>query len=81
MSRVISELVGAHEIAQMFGVSRQRISQLTARPDFPRPVVTLAMGSVWDGEEVRQWARKVKRVLIGEQGPEVTDLPTGARIR
>lgn len=80
MSSQTPELVGSHEIAQLFGVSRQRISQITTRPDFPRPVAVLAMGQVWEAEAVKQWARVTKRVLVGEPGPEITDLPPGARI-
>lgn len=52
------ELVGPQEIARMLGVSRQRVTQLAKRPDFPRPVVKLALGQVWDAEEVRAWAAK-----------------------
>lgn len=57
LAAVTHHLVGAHEIGEMLGVSRQRVHQLVTRPDFPAPVVKLAMGSVWSAEEVRQWAR------------------------
>lgn len=51
------ELLGAAEIAALIGRSRQRVSQITARDDFPTPRAVLAMGSVWDGSEVREYLR------------------------
>lgn len=48
-------LVGAAEIAEMLGVSRQRVTQLTGRADFPEPVARLAMGKVWRLEDVEEW--------------------------
>lgn len=57
MSLVTHHLVGAQEIARLLGVSRQRVYQLVTRPDFPDPVVTLAMGNVWSREAVEQWAK------------------------
>jgi predicted DNA-binding transcriptional regulator AlpA len=50
-------LVGAAEIAAMLGVSRQRVQQLTSRPDFPEPAAVLAMGKVWRTEDVQAWAK------------------------
>jgi len=48
------------------GLSRQRVSQLTADKDFPAPLAKLAMGSVWRFEDVKEWAertgRKVHRI-------------------
>ncbi|WP_433796438.1 DNA-binding protein [Actinoplanes sp. CA-252034] len=50
------ELVGAHELRMMFGeISRQRVHQITARPDFPRPVADLAQGKVWLAGEAAAW--------------------------
>lgn len=48
-------LVGAREIRELLGVGRQRVYQLTARPDFPRPVATLASGKVWLVDDVESW--------------------------
>lgn len=55
------ELVAAAEIAEMLGLSRQRISQLTASPDFPKPWTELRMGKIWLAADVREWAAKRKR--------------------
>ena len=41
------DLLGVAEMADRFGVSRQRIHTLRKRPDFPAPVVELAAGPIW----------------------------------
>ncbi len=46
----------------MLGVSRQRVDQLTRRPDFPVPVVELHSGRVWEREAVERWAIETGRV-------------------
>lgn len=56
-------LVGAQEIARMLGVSRQRVSQLVGKPDFPQATVELAMGKVWHRAEVETWARAHGRTI------------------
>lgn len=59
----VHHLVGAAEIAEMLGVSRQRVHQVTTKPGFPAPVVVLTMGKVWHREQVEAWdrARKADR--------------------
>jgi prophage regulatory protein len=57
-------LVGPGEIGEMLGgVSRQRVFQLTSRPDFPGPVQILASGKVWSYAEVRAWAERAGRTV------------------
>lgn len=56
------QLVGVAEIADLLGVSRQRVHQLAAREDFPRPLAVLVMGSVWDRKTVEEWARETGRI-------------------
>lgn len=51
-------LMGAREIEARLGVSRQRVQQLIARPDWPAPYETLAMGKVWRTEDVEAWIRE-----------------------
>jgi hypothetical protein len=53
----VDHLVGAAEIAQLLGVSRQRVQQLVGSPGFPAPQAVLAMGKVWLKEDVVAWAR------------------------
>jgi prophage regulatory protein len=48
-------LAGAHEVRELLGVSRQRVYQLAARPDFPEPVAILAQGKVWAVDDIEQW--------------------------
>jgi predicted DNA-binding transcriptional regulator AlpA len=58
-------LVGAHEIRlRLGGISRQRVYQLTSRPDFPPPVADLAQGKVWQAGDVDAWiaARQTRNV-------------------
>lgn len=59
----VEQLVGAAEVAEILGVSRQRVTQLTARPDFPAPVAVLAMGKVWARDDVERWAEERDRRL------------------
>jgi prophage regulatory protein len=57
-------MLGAAEIAQLLGgLSRQRVSQLTAHKDFPEPLARLQMGSVWRYEDAARWARRNGRIL------------------
>lgn len=48
-------LVGAHEIRELLGVTRQRVYQLAALPDFPKPIARLAQGKVWMLRDVEAW--------------------------
>lgn len=59
----MGQLMGSAEIAELFGVSRQRVQQLTSRPDFPEPFDVLAMGKVWKREDVLAWARARGRIV------------------
>jgi prophage regulatory protein len=50
------QLMGAHEIRiRLGGISRQRVHQLTHRPDFPTPVADLDQGKVWLADDVTAW--------------------------
>lgn len=59
----VEDYVGSAEIAEMFGVSRQRAYQLTSRPDFPAPMVRLKAGAFWRTEDVRAWAEARGRTI------------------
>lgn len=48
-------LMGAHEIREQLGVSRQRTYQLTRRADFPTPIADLTQGKIWLTEDVEAW--------------------------
>jgi hypothetical protein len=51
----VGTLMGQAEIADRLGVTRQRVQQLIARPDWPTPYEVLAMGKVWLAEDVERW--------------------------
>lgn len=59
------EFVGVAEVAELLGVSRQRVVQLAARDDFPTPVARLASGPVWRKGDLSTfadgWQRKAGR--------------------
>jgi predicted DNA-binding transcriptional regulator AlpA len=55
MANAVHDLMGAAEIGARLNVSRQRVQQIVARPDFPKPAKELAMGKVWLTSEVEAW--------------------------
>lgn len=63
----VPPLVAAHEIAQMFGVSRQRVSQLATSADFPEPVAVLGVGRIWLREDVAAWAERTGRTVTDDE--------------
>ncbi|SCL64165.1 hypothetical protein GA0070617_5400 [Micromonospora yangpuensis] len=48
-------LYGAQELRERLGVSRTRVLQLVARPDFPAPYERLTGGAIWLTEDVERW--------------------------
>ena len=62
LAAVERELVGLAEIAELLGVTRQRVHQLSKTPGFPAPVVTLAAGRIYDRKDVERWARATGRL-------------------
>lgn len=62
MDKTRIRLMGASEIAELLGVSRQRASQLASRRDFPEPVAVLRQGGVWLAEDVEAWATEAGRI-------------------
>jgi len=54
MSTITIDLVGLSEIAERTHRKRTSVHNLaTRRADFPEPVARLAMGPVWDWEDVK----------------------------
>ncbi len=56
------ELIGSHEIADMLGVTRQRVQQLATAGRLPKPVAKLRGGWVWQAAAIRKWARAQGRL-------------------
>ena len=66
-------LMGAKEIEDRLGVSRQRVYQITSHRNFPKPYDTLAMGQVWRIGDVEAWIREYRKDLAdSEPGPTAT---------
>ena len=66
LSDVGERLVGAHEIARMFDVSRQTVHDWLKRPErfgFPEPWDEIKAGKVWLTKDVRAWAAKTGRKI------------------
>jgi predicted DNA-binding transcriptional regulator AlpA len=64
-------LVGVAEVAQILGISRQRVNVIVRTdPLFPRPVVKLAAGRIWNRAEVEAWATDSGRTLRSEATAE-----------
>ncbi len=58
----MTDVVGASEIAELLGVSRQRVYELIeSHEDFPHPIARLARGSVWERSAIERWAAKWTR--------------------
>ena len=58
-------LVGTQEIrVRLGGVSRQRVHQITKRPDFPAPVADLAQGRVWLADDVDAWIARRRQPAL-----------------
>ncbi len=61
----INDIVGAHEISERLGGSQTSIVHVWRQrhKDFPRPILILQAGMLWDWNEVEAWARKTKRII------------------
>ncbi|MFI7330668.1 GntR family transcriptional regulator [Micromonospora aurantiaca (nom. illeg.)] len=54
--------MGAAEIQERLGVSRQRAYILISRKNFPEPIATLKMGSVWLASDIEDWMIETGRI-------------------
>lgn len=48
----VDNILGTSEVAEVLGVSKQRIHALRKMVEFPEPVRVLASTPLWDKEEV-----------------------------
>lgn len=62
------KLGGVTELVELLGVSRQRVSQLRARPDFPDPVAEIGVGPIWNLDAVAEWGASGARRGPGRPG-------------
>ena len=73
----VGVLMGQAEIADRLGVTRQRVQQLIARADWPKPFEVLAMGKVWRTEDVEAWIKANRPEIADQEVP--TDGPVLGR--
>lgn len=60
----MEDIVGVKEVAQMLGISRQRVNVIVqSHPDFPEPIAKLAAGRVWQRRDIVEWAKKTGRLV------------------
>jgi len=52
----INNIGGTAEVAELLGCPKQQIYALRKRPNFPRPIKTLAATPLWDLDQVRNFA-------------------------
>lgn len=63
-------LGGVSEVAQALGISRQRLTDIRQRNDFPQPVAELSSGPVWDLDEIARWTSSGARRGPGRPSSE-----------
>lgn len=63
VSEETDTVVAAAEIALMLGLSRQRVTQLTGKADFPRELTTLTVGKIWRYSDIKEWADRTGRAV------------------
>jgi predicted DNA-binding transcriptional regulator AlpA len=57
-------LVGATEVAELLGCTRQWVNQLAREdPTFPAPEAELSAGRIWKREAVEAWAMETGRTI------------------
>ncbi len=62
------ELVGVAEIAQMLGITRQRVNAIVqTHEDFPDPEAVLTAGRIWRHDAVVAWATANGRTISESQ--------------
>jgi predicted DNA-binding transcriptional regulator AlpA len=58
----VPDLVSGPEVAEILGVSRQRVHQLAANhPQFPQPLYRLGVGSLWVRAAIERFAEEWER--------------------
>jgi predicted DNA-binding transcriptional regulator AlpA len=77
------DLVGAGEVCELLGVSRQRLHQIRhEKADFPKPIVELAAGPLWTRPAIESWAstwdRRPGRRVQGSTATEVDGARAGS---
>jgi hypothetical protein len=61
------QLLGLAEVAELYSISKNSANAWVRRHDFPAPVAKLAMGPVWDREQVLAWRRPVTETWVSSK--------------
>jgi len=61
----IDEEVTSGQIAELLGVSRARVHQLSERPDFPAPTRRVRNYRLWAQPAIEEWAKSWDRTNTG----------------
>jgi predicted DNA-binding transcriptional regulator AlpA len=62
----LEDLVTGGAIAKRLVMSRARVHQLAARPDFPKPLGRIGQSKVWRWSDIRAWLPAVGRPPVVE---------------
>lgn len=73
-------LMGSAEIGRRCGISRQRVHQLTGRPDWPAPLAELSQGRVWRTDDVEAWIKVHRPAWAETPRREFVRRPTAPRL-
>lgn len=79
--RPIPRLGGTAELCEELDITRQRLAELRVRVDFPHPVLRLASGSLYDLDDVADWAGSTLRRGPGRPRRDATQSVLGGRYR
>ena len=60
--RYLMDLAGIAEVAELLGVTTQRVDQLAHEEGFPKPIAVLAAGRIWRHADIEAWARRTGRM-------------------
>jgi hypothetical protein len=75
---VDDELVTGAEVGRRLGISRERVRQLTARPDFPEPLGRIGPAKVWRWQQVLDWDarhRQQPALMVESDGVRFRTVP------
>ncbi len=70
---------GVTEVADILGVSRQRVAKLRARTDFPDAIAEIGHGPIWDLDEIEAWGGSGLRLSSGRPRAESAARTLGGR--
>lgn len=70
---------GVTEVADILGVSRQRVAKLRERNDFPDPIAEIAQGPIWDLDQIQAWRHSGLRLSSGRPRSEAAARTLGER--